>query len=50
MTKYKITIEIESNEVDSKDLDKECETLRDEFVESDLYNLSFINVKWEELK
>ena len=47
MTKYKITIEFESKDCVASDLNKECDTVRDEFVESELYNLDKINVSWE---
>ena len=50
MTKYKITIEIESKDVIPADLDTECKVLQDEFLESDIYNLKNIKVDWEEVK
>lgn len=49
--KYKITIEFETDEVISKkDIDNECKILSDEFLESDLYNISKISVKGDKLK
>jgi hypothetical protein len=47
--KYKITIEFESSEVANEDLEYECKTLTNEFLESDMYDLSELNIRWEEI-
>jgi hypothetical protein len=48
--KYKITIEFESSELVDEDLNMECDTLRNEFLESELYNLENLKVNWEKIK